>query len=96
MDRSLGFGSTIRYFGRPIQTRFRYAYAPEELKLAPHSNSLVHYAKGTPLAVLSLAQEHRPSTACRFMISGSISLPFRGSFRLSLTVLVHFRSDSSI
>ncbi len=30
---------------------------------------------------------HRPSTACKFMISGSISLPFRGSFQLSLTVL---------
>jgi len=26
------------------------------------------------------------------MISGSISLPFRGSFRLSLTVLVRYRS----
>jgi hypothetical protein len=27
------------------------------------------------------------------MVSGSISLPFRGSFRLSLTVLVHYRSQ---
>ena len=27
------------------------------------------------------------------MISGSISLPFRGSFRLSLTVLVRYRSE---
>ena len=36
---------------------------------------------------------HRPPTACRFIISGSISLPSRGSFQLSLTVLVHFRSD---
>ena len=31
-------------------------------------------------------------TACKCMVSGSISLPFRGSFRLSLTVLVHYRS----
>ena len=29
-------------------------------------------------------------------VSGSISLPFRGSFRLSLTVLVHYRSITSI
>ena len=36
---------------------------------------------------------HRPPTACRFIISGSISLPSRGSFQLSLTVLVHFRSE---
>ena len=30
---------------------------------------------------------HRPSTACRFVISVSISLPSRGSFQRSLTVL---------
>ena len=29
-------------------------------------------------------------------VSGSISLPSRGSFRLSLTVLVHYRSMMSI
>jgi len=29
---------------------------------------------------------------CTHTISGSISLPFRGSFNLSLTVLVHYRS----
>src|SRR5205823_13305259 len=29
-------------------------------------------------------------------VSGSIALPFRGSFRLSLTVLVHYRSITSI
>ena len=29
---------------------------------------------------------------CRHAVSGSISLPSRGSFRLSLTVLVHYRS----
>ncbi len=30
-------------------------------------------------------------TACKSIVSGSISLPFRGSFHLSLTVLVHYR-----
>ena len=30
---------------------------------------------------------HRPSTACKFVISVSISLPSRGSFQRSLTVL---------
>ena len=35
-------------------------------------------------------------TVCMHAVSGSISLPFRGSFRLSLTVLVHYRSITSI
>ena len=30
-------------------------------------------------------------TFCKYMVSGSISLPLRGSFNLSLTVLVHYR-----
>ena len=30
-------------------------------------------------------------TACKLTVSGSISLPFRGSFHLSLTVLVRYR-----
>ncbi len=33
-----------------------------------------------------------PPSACRHRVSGSISLPSRGSFHLSLTVLVHYRS----
>ena len=35
---------------------------------------------------------HSALTACRHMVSGSISLPFRGTFHLSLTILVHYRS----
>ena len=31
-------------------------------------------------------------TACKPTVSGTISLPSRGSFHLSLTVLVHYRS----
>src|SRR5438874_13250340 len=34
-------------------------------------------------------------TACKHTISGTISLPFRGTFHLSLTVLVHYRSPRS-
>ena len=33
---------------------------------------------------------------CMFMILGSISLPSRGSFQLSLTVLVHYRFGCSL
>ena len=31
-------------------------------------------------------------TACRHAVSGTLSLPSRGAFHLSLTVLVHYRS----
>ena len=36
------------------------------------------------------------STDCRHLVSVSISLPFRGSFHLSLAVLVRYRSSGSI
>ena len=39
---------------------------------------------------------HSAPTACKLTVSVSISLPSRGSFHLSLTVLVHYRSSSSI
>src|SRR6202008_1653318 len=58
---------------RPIQTRFRCAYA-YRLKLARHMKSLTHYTKGTPSP-----REVAP-TACRLPISGSISLPLSGCF----------------
>ena len=35
---------------------------------------------------------HSPMTACRYTVSGTISLCFRSTFHLSLTVLVHYRS----
>ena len=35
-------------------------------------------------------------SACKHKVSGTISLPSRGSFHLSLTVLLHYRSSGSI
>ena len=70
---------------RPIQTRFPYAYT-YRLKLACNTKSLTHYTKGTPSGPIA------PPTACKHSVSGSISLPSRGSFHLSITVLVHYRS----
>ena len=40
--------------------------------------------------------DHSPPTACRHTVSGTLHSPRRGSFRLSLTVLVHYRSETSI
>ena len=39
---------------------------------------------------------HSPFPACRHTISGSLDSPHRGSFHLSLAVLVHYRSIGSI
>ncbi len=61
------------------------------------SNSPVHSAKGTPSLVnVSEETNNRALTTCRHTVSGSFSLPFRGAFHLSLTVLVHYRSLGSI
>ena len=47
MTRSLGFGSNPKNSFRPVQTRFRCAYA-YRLKLAHQIKSLTHNTKGTP------------------------------------------------
>ena len=68
----------------PALFRLAFASAPaHRLNLAWDSNSLVHSTKGTPPRPLRAA-----TTACRHTVSGSLSLPSRGSFHLSLTVLI--------
>ena len=42
--------------------------------------------------VIGRTRSHTAPTACRHTVSGAISLPSRGAFHLSLTVLVHYRS----
>ena len=71
---------------RPIQTRFRCASGCYSLRLATAINSVAHSPKGTP------SDNNCPLTACRHTVSGSFHSPRRGSFHLSLTVLVHYRS----
>ena len=72
---------------------FRLAFAAASalhLNLARERNSPVHSTKGTPSPI------DRAPTSCKHTVSGSISLPFRGAFHLSLTVLLHYRSPGSI
>ncbi len=64
---------------------FRLGFPPAPvllyLNLAYYINSQAHSTKGTP-------SPHKEAlTACRSTVSGSISLPSRGAFHLSLTVL---------
>ena len=71
--------------------RLALASAPRlPLNLALYHNSPVHSAKGTLSPINGL--ELFVSTWFQY----SISLPSRGSFHLSLTVLVHYRSIESI
>src|SRR5688500_14915031 len=81
MGSSLGFGST----SCNSIALFRLAFAT-----APSLNDLTSLQKVTRRLILQKARHqavlrHIPLTACRHMVSGSISLPSRGSFHLSLT-----------
>ena len=81
MDRSPGFGSTACNFIRPFQTRFRCGSELHALNLAAYCNSPVRSTKSTRSYLTCTF------SACKHRVSGSLSLPSRGSFHLSLTVL---------
>ncbi len=80
MCSSPGFESSPTY----SSALFRLAFAPpssRDLSLHVRSKSPAHASIGTPLPACGAV------TACKSTGSGSVSLPFRGSFHRSLTVL---------
>ena len=82
MDRSPGFGSIIYDLIRPFQTRSRFGSIPYiVLNLAIYNNSLDRSTKST------ISHIYSALSACKHRVSGSLSLPSRGTFHLSLTVL---------
>src|SRR5437588_2016088 len=92
MDRSLGFGSTTCDY----DALFRLAFAPAPPRglTSPHTV--------TRRLILQKARHHGRHrsdddalTVCKPTVSGTISLPSRGTFHLSLTVLVRYRSPVS-
>jgi hypothetical protein len=88
MARSLRFGSRTRDSNALFGLAF--ATAPPHGLTSPHAtNSQAHSSKGTPSPLKAL-------TDCRRTVSGTISLPSRGTFHHSLTVLVRYRSPGSI
>src|SRR5882757_5504613 len=94
MARSLRFGSRTRDSNALFGLAFATA-PPHGLTSPRTTNSQAHSSKGTP----SPTPGTRPDQAltdCRHMVSGTISLPSRGTFHLSLTVLVRYRSPGSI
>src|SRR5947209_2823329 len=80
---SRGFASTAANW-TPVRTRFRFGSAAERLNLADDGKSPDHYAKGTPSP---WGLPRRALTACRRVVSGSLSSPGRGSSHLSLALL---------
>ena len=86
MGRSPGFGSTVTDSSdlkslRPIQTWFPFGSGPSVLNLTCNGNSPDRSTKSTRPCLYS------SPIVCRRRVSGSLSLPSRGSFHLSLTVL---------
>ncbi len=76
-----GFGSALSDSSFAL-FRLAFASAPHLLlNLAKYSNSPVHSSIGTP------SHHYCASTACKHTVSGSLSLPSRGPFHLSLSVL---------
>src|SRR6187402_3184698 len=70
--------------------RLAFATAtPHGLTSPRATNSQAHSSKGTP-------SPRKALTDCRRTVSGTISLPSRGTFHHSLTVLVRYRSPGSI
>src|SRR5665811_41428 len=93
MASSLGFGSTA--CDSFALFRLAFASAPPRGLTSPHTV--------TRWLILQKARhhgQHRSAddalTVCKSTVSGTISLPSRGTFHLSLTVLVHYRSPVSI
>ena len=88
MGRSPRFGSRTR----DKRHHFRLAFAthtPHGLSTPRITDSQAHSSKGTP-------SPHKALTAYRHTVSGTISLPSRGTFHHSLTVLIRYRSSGSI
>jgi hypothetical protein len=88
MGRSLRFGSRTHHY-TPHKwgyALFRLAFAaatPPGLTSRHVPDSQAHSSKGTP----SPHPKGRALTACRHTVSGTLSLPSRGTFHHSLTVL---------
>src|SRR5689334_10941733 len=88
MGRSLRFGSTPR----------DYTPYSDSLSLRLPHNRLTSPRSITRRLILQKARHHprQALTACKHTVSGTLSLPSRGTFHLSLTVLVRYRSPGSI
>ena len=97
--RDFTLASTCTWIGHPVsglqhvtfallRLAFTSASVLQHLNLATYHNSLARSTKSTWSLIAPIA--------CKHKVSGSFSLPSRGSFHLSLTVLFRYRSLGSI
>src|SRR5699024_4740558 len=90
MARSLRFGSRTRdstaLFGLAFATATPHGLTSSRTTVSQAQSAIV-----TPQHNRSHAR-----TDCKHTVSGTISLPSRGTFHHSLTVLIHYRSIGSI
>ena len=84
---------------RPIQTRFRYGFGCYFLNLATEINSQAHSPRGTLSGIVrnvSISRVLNLLLALQLFVGFRFQVlfhsPNRGTFHLSLTVLVHYRS----
>ena len=86
---------------RPIQTRFRYGFGCYSLNLATEINSQAHSPRGTLSGIVRnvpISRGLNSLLALQLFVGFRFQVlfhsPNRGTFHLSLTVLVHYRSPS--
>ena len=87
-DSSPGFASAARDSSRPVKARFRSGSL--SVNLAPRQRLAGSFYKRHAVTPSKGAPTARGRT-----VSGTVSLPSRGAFHLSLTVLVRYRSQGS-
>lgn len=95
MGRSPRFGSRTRDHQAPYSDSLSLRLPHNGLTKPHATNSQAHSSKGTQ----SPTPTQRPGqalTVYKRPVSGTISLPSRGTFHHSLTVLFHYRSSRSI
>src|SRR3954447_20486190 len=96
MGRSLRFGSRTHHYtpcgDTPYSDSLSLRLPLNGLTSRHVPDSQAHSSKGTP----SPHPKGRALTACRHTVSGTLSLPSRGTFHHSLTVLIRYRSSRSI
>ena len=88
MGRSPRFGSRTCHTHPYVRIRFRYGCPHSWLTTQHATDSQAHSSKGTPPP----HKKQGAMTDYQHMVSGTLSLPSRGTFHHSLTVLIHYRS----
>src|ERR1700754_768622 len=71
---------------RPLRTRFRYG-SPTRVNLATCRKLAGSFFKRHAVTTYQASLARDAPTACRHTVSGTLSLPSRGTFHHSLTVL---------